>query len=100
MTMSIRFLFGVVLALVAVGMMSESQAADTSGPGYGPRYRQSYVPRRSRSYVYRQERGWTIFGYTFQPFVNHGEAYNFPGHYNNQTFWERVQSQPNYPVQY
>jgi hypothetical protein len=33
------------------------------------------------------------------PFKNES-TYNYPGHYNNQTFWERVQTQRNFPVQY
>ena len=97
--MSFRLLFSVIVALAAMGAACESQAADTSGPGYGKRYRQSYAPRGSY-YVYRRQPSWTIFGYPVRPFTFGSEAYNFPGHYNNQTFWERVQSQPNYPVQY
>ena len=33
------------------------------------------------------------------PFKNES-TYNYPGHLNNQTFWERVQTQRNFPVQY
>jgi hypothetical protein len=29
-----------------------------------------------------------------------GSTYNYPGYYNNQFFWERVQTQRNFPVQY
>ena len=57
--------------------------------GYPSEY-YGHRPVGGHSY-YWQHRAW--------PFVN-GAAYNYPGFYNNQTFWERVQTQANYPVQY
>jgi hypothetical protein len=46
-----------------------------------------------------------IGGYRYSPGPERnefksGSAYNYPGHYNNQSFWERVQTQRNFPVQY
>jgi hypothetical protein len=46
-----------------------------------------------------------IGGYRYGPVPErneflHGSAYNYPGYYNNQFFWERVQTQRNFPVQY
>ena len=46
-----------------------------------------------------------IGGYSYGPVPERneflkGSTYNYPGHYNNQFFWERVQTQRNFPVQY
>jgi len=103
-----RILLGAALALAVLGTTVQTEAAE-----YG--YRQSrahhhhYAPHSYGFYsfgypdeyyshrpvgghsYYWQHRAW--------PFVN-GAAYNYPGFYNNQTFWERVQTQANYPVQY
>jgi Foot protein 3 len=103
MTMVSRILLGAILALVTIGSSVESRAADAYGPGYRAkaRYNSSHAPRRyRRSYVYRGSTGWHLFGYQLEPFTFNGGAYNFPGNYNNHTFWERVQTQGNYPVQY
>jgi hypothetical protein len=103
-----RILLSAALALAVLGTTVQAQAAEY---GYHPRrahqryaqaprtygffsfgYPEYYVrgPVGGHSY-YWQHRAW--------PFVN-GAAYNYPGFYNNQTFWERVQTQANYPVQY
>jgi hypothetical protein len=46
-----------------------------------------------------------IGGYSYGPVPERneflkGSSYNYPGYYNNQFFWERVQTQRNFPVQY
>jgi len=103
-----RIILSAALALAVLGSM-QAEAADY---GYRHRRAQQYYDTAPRSYgffsygypseyytrrpvgghsYYWQHRAW--------PFVN-GAAYNYPGFYNNQTFWERVQTQANYPVQY
>jgi hypothetical protein len=97
-----RILLSAVLALAAVGSSVECRAEGTS-PGYRSKARQHYsrAPRRfRRSYAQRGGVGWQLFGYQLQPFTFNTGSYNFPGNYNNHTFWERVQTQGNYPVQY
>ncbi len=39
------------------------------------------------------------YWYQNDPFP-YNDANDYPGHYNNQTFWERVETQRNYPVGY
>ncbi len=105
-----RILLSAALALAVLGASVPSQAAEYvyhhrrvhNHAAYAPApwyygfysfgYPEGYVhhPVGGHSY-YWQHRAW--------PFVN-GAAYNYPGFYNNQTFWERVQTQANYPVQY
>ncbi len=105
-----RFLLSAALAFAVLGTSVSSEAAEYGYQhrrghhhSYAPApyyygffsfgYPEGYYPHGpvgGHSY-YWQHRAW--------PFVN-GAAYNFPGYYNNQTFWERVQTQANYPVQY
>jgi hypothetical protein len=81
------------LALAVAGTSIPAFAADTYGT-----YRRKYRIERS-PYSYGYPIGGHRFGWQHdgRPFTS---AYNFPGWYNNQTFWERVQTQGNYPVQY
>ncbi|HZV22124.1 MAG TPA: hypothetical protein VE986_11335 [Hyphomicrobiales bacterium] len=102
--MHLRLLFAAALALAAVASFSESRAADGYYPGYRSqpraRYYHSRIPRRHpRFYSYRETFIGRLFSRPERPFIGN-EAYNYPGFYNNQSFWERVQTQGNYPVQY
>ena len=105
----LRHILSAALALAVLGAAADAQAAD------GTRYRRAHhrqayaaAPNSYEFYsfgssgyygrrpvgghaYYWQHRSW--------PFVE-GAAYNYPGYYNNQSFWERVQTQANYPVQY
>ncbi len=103
-----RILLSAVLALAVLGTAAQAQAPEN---GYHHRRAHHYYAQAPHYYgffsfgypeyyghrpvgghsYYWQHRAW--------PFVN-GAAYNYPGFYNNQTFWERVQTQANYPVQY
>ncbi len=104
-----RLLLSAALALAVLGTTGASQAAE-----YGYNHRRGHhhyapAPRTygfySQPYVYGYYPHGPVGGHQYYwqhrawPFVN-GAAYNYPGYYNNQTFWERVQTQANYPVQY
>ena len=87
---------GAAVALALACASVSSHAAD---------YYQSKRSRYGRSYrLHREESfpfhiGGHLFGWQHdqRPFTS---AENYPGWYNNQTFWERVETQRNYPVQY
>jgi hypothetical protein len=96
-----RILFSAVLAFAAFATSVESFAADYR---HG---RQSYS-RYARSHEFylegygygRRRVGGHLFGWQLNPSIFGNAGYNYPGHYSNQSFWERVQTQANYPVQY
>jgi hypothetical protein len=100
--MGYRVLLCMVAAIAAFGWPVESQAADGGRPAYRSKsYRSAYRHHR----FYRNYDG--SYGYVggYRNFEENtpftfSSANNYPGHYNNQTFWERVQTQRNYPVQY
>jgi hypothetical protein len=100
--MSSRILLSAIIAFAVFGSSVESQARQYSR-GYRPkaRYNYSQVPHRyGRTYTFREGVGGHRYGDQLtSPFAS-GSSYNYPGHYNNQTFWERVQTQAGYPVQY
>ncbi len=103
-----RLLLSAALALAVLGVSAPTEASTyarhhhrayhhgyATGPHsyefYSYDYPSWYRPHVGGHSYYWQHRAW--------PFVN-GASYNYPGFYNNQTFWERVQTQANYPVQY
>ncbi len=99
--MNFRVLLSSVLAVAVLGLSAEGQAAEY-GSGYRPkvRYHHSRAPYRyRRSYAYRDGIGGQLFGYQHTPF-SYSTGNNYPGYQNNQSFWERVQTQGQYPVQY
>ena len=104
-----RLLLSAALGLAVLGVSVQSDAAQ-----YGYRHRKAhhhyYAPAPHSYGFYSFGYPWDYYhrpvgghSYYWQhrawPFIN-GAAYNYPGFYNNQTFWERVQTQANYPVQY
>jgi hypothetical protein len=95
--MGARAIIGAVLAFAAFGTSIESRAEGYSR-GYHRHKRYSHYrsPHRYRSYSIGV--GGRHFGYQEPPFVWTNNGYNYPGFYNNQTFWERVETQPEYPV--
>jgi hypothetical protein len=102
--MGFRLVLSTAAALLAIAALALESSAAEIGDGNGNR-----AARRGRFYTgqYGQYGGYygQIGGHRYgtvperNPFVN-GSAYSYPGYYNNQTFWERVQTQRNYPVQY
>lgn len=95
--MGARAILGAVLALAAFGTSIESRA-DEYSRGYHRHKRFSHY-RTHRFYsTYPYAVGGQRFGYQKPPFVWTNNGYNYPGYYNNQTFWERVETQPDYPV--
>ncbi len=105
-----RILLSAALALAVLGTATQVDAGEY---GYSPRrgHHHRYAPAPqsyeffsfgspSGQYAHRPVGGHAYYWqHRAWPFVN-GAAYNYPGYYNNQTFWERVQTQANYPVQY
>jgi hypothetical protein len=95
-----RVLFTALLAAAVVGTTVQSDAAPRRGQQ--PRSYQLYVAPQEPTLVER------FFGasaprWQYQrPFAWYNTSlYNYPGpHYNNTTFWERVNTQANFPVQY
>lgn len=104
-----RFLLSAALALAVIGASAAAEAAD--GARHHRRAPRQYAQAPysyeffsfggpSEHYVHRPVGGHSYYWqHRAWPFVE-GSAYNYPGHYNNQTFWERVQTQANFPVQY
>lgn len=105
-----RILLSAALAVAALGASVPSQAQQ-----YGYSHRRAHhhhyapAPRYYGFFSFDDPYGYysrgPVGGHQFAwqhrafPFFN-GSSYNYPGYYNNQTFWERVQTQRNYPVQY
>ncbi len=104
-----RILMCAALALAALGTSVQSQAAE-----YGYHHRRAhhngyaYAPRSYGFFSFGSPYGYyngPVGGHKYagqhNPFNFTGAvSYNYPGFYNNTTFWERVQTQRNYPVQY
>ncbi len=94
--MRFRLLICAIAALAAFGFSAESRADDASA---GYRAKSHHVTRhRHRLYGGRPVGGYRYW-YQNEPF-KFSDSNNYPGHYDNQSFWERVQTQRNYPVQY
>jgi hypothetical protein len=99
--MSSRILLSAILVFAVLGSSAESRA-DKYRSGYHPkaRYYHSRTPHRyRRTYTFREGVGGHLYGDQLTPF-SFSSGYNYPGFYNNQSFWERVQTQAGYPVQY
>ena len=104
--MGFRLVLSAAAVLRAVAAFAlESSAAETRK---GNRYKATHRPPVRFLYGgYGRYGGYygQIGGYRYGPVPERYEfqnesAYNYPGHYNNQTFWERVQTQRNFPLQY
>jgi hypothetical protein len=93
--MSSRLLIGAIAAFAAFAIAMESRA-DAGQEGYRAKPHHS---ARHRHRFYGRQVGGYRYWYQNTPF-SFSDSNNYPGHYNNQTFWERVQTQRNYPVQY
>jgi hypothetical protein len=93
--MSSRLLIGAIAALTAFGFSMESRA-DAAPEGYRAK---SHQAARHRHRFYGRQVGGYRYWYQNKPF-SFSDSNNYPGHYDNQSFWERVQTQRNYPVQY
>jgi hypothetical protein len=95
MMMRSRLLIGAIAAVAGFGF-----SLDCHAEGRAEGYRaKSHRITRHRHRFYGHHAGGHRFGHQNAPFT-FSDSNNYPGHYNNQTFWERVQTQRNYPVQY
>jgi len=90
-----RLLIGAIAAAVVFGLSAGSRA-DEHPEGYRAK---SHHATRYRHRFYGRHAGGYRYWYQNTPFTL-SDSYNYPGHYNNQSLWERVQTQRNYPVQY
>lgn len=91
--MSSRLLLGAAAILAAFAFPAVSQAADAGG-AHAKKHHGHHHHRYLRDRV-----GGHRYWYQNKsfPFNDQNSA---PGHYNNQEFWERVQTQRNYPLGY
>jgi hypothetical protein len=100
--MGFRLVFRTAAALLAVAAFTLQSSAAEMRKGNRSRAPVRFLYGGYGSYGgYYGQIGGHRYGpvperYEFQ----NGSAYSYPGHYNNQTFWERVQTQRNFPVQY
>ena len=94
--MRFRLLVVAVAVLAAFGFAAGSRAAD--GPA-GYRAKRHHHAGRYHRRAWRGYVGGHRYGDQHTPFT-FNDANNYPGHYNNQHFWERVETQRNYPVGY
>jgi hypothetical protein len=98
-----KLVLSAVLALAAFAMSTESFARDY-GRGYHHRKVHRLYSHGPCVGGHRCNPDWPQWGFMYGPyrvpFSYNALSYNYPGFYNNHTFWERVQTQANYPVQY
>ena len=94
--MKSRLLLSAILAFAVVGMSAESRASDHH-------WKARHASHARHFYRQYYSGGVWIGGYRnfYQRSpATYSDTYGYPGFYNLQTFWERVQTQRNYPVQY
>ncbi len=93
MIMGCRLVLSAAVLLAAFAFTVESQAADGSAPHSKWRHARHY------GYHHYGPVGGYRFWWQNAPFP-YNDQQDYPGHYNNQTFWERVETQRNFPVGY
>ena len=97
-----RILLSAILAFAAFAVTADAQAQN--GRRYHSRSQQLYLNGSPYWGYYRGNGWWWGQGWFSSPHYRapwyNSAGYNYPGFYNNHSFWERVQTQANYPVQY
>jgi hypothetical protein len=93
--MGSRLLISAIAALATFGF-SVASHAEEGAAGYRAK---SHHVTHHRHRFYGRQVGGHRYWFQHEPFAL-SDSNNYPGHYGNQTFWERVQTQRNYPVQY
>ncbi len=92
--MSSRLLLSAAAVLAAFAFPAASLAADAAG---------DHVKKQHGAHHYRHYCCDHVGGYRYwyqnKPWLFNDQE-SAPGHYNNQSFWERVETQRNYPVGY
>ncbi len=89
--MGSRLLLSAAAVLLAFALPAASRADDASGV---------HAKKHHYTHHYRQEGrmvGGHRYWYQTESFP-YNDQYSAPGHYNNQSFWDRVQTGSNYPV--
>jgi hypothetical protein len=96
--MGSRLLFSAIVSLAAFAMPVIARAdglpAEHHARHHGSHYHHHRLHGGYFGYIGGHKYGYTV------PMPPFNDSENYPGWYNNQTFWERVQTQRNYPVQY
>ena len=91
-----RFLLIAALALTACGGAVESRA-----DGYVRAHhtkKRFYSYRAPHSSFFPFGVGGHLFGWQNTPYIYHTQGYSNSPQFDNQTFWERVQTQSDYPI--
>lgn len=100
--MGSRLLFrAIAILLPLAGQALESAATESTKSSRHKIFLQRPPVRMCGGY-YGQIGGHRCLGgpHPYRYEFKNGSAYNYPGYYNNQYFWERVQTQGNYPIRY
>ncbi len=84
-------------ALVAAFAFPAASHADDAGAAHSKMHH--HGARHHHHYYCCQPVGGHRFWYQNSPWLFNDQE-SAPGHYNNQTFWERVETQRNYPIGY
>jgi hypothetical protein len=95
--MRLRLVLTAAAILAAFGVSAESRAADTAPAGHRAKAHHG-AHHGARHRAWRGVGGYR-YGYQNTPSIVTG-AENYPGYTNNQSLWERVETQRNYPVGY
>jgi hypothetical protein len=91
-----RFLLVAALALATCGGATESRAGGYIQTHHHKKRFHFYHEPRSSFFPFGI--GGHLFGGEDTPYIYH-TPYSYSPYFNNQTFWERVQTQPLDPVQ-
>jgi hypothetical protein len=94
--MSSRLFLSAAALLVAFAFPVKSHAAD--GVPAHSKWRHARHYHYDHGYFFGPP-GGSRFWWQTKPFP-YNDQNDYPGHYNNQTFWERVETQRNYPIGY
>jgi hypothetical protein len=90
--MGSRLLLSAAAVLLAFALPATSHAADTDTGAHAKKHHYTHHYDRDGKQV-----GGHRYWYQTESFP-YNDQYSAPGHYNNQSFWDRVQSGSNYPV--
>jgi hypothetical protein len=91
--MGSRLLLSAAAVLLAFALPATSHAADSDSGAHAKKHHYTHHYRSEGKHQIGGHRYW----YQTESFP-YNDQYSAPGHYNNQTFWDRVQSGSNYPV--
>ncbi len=103
--MKFQLVTSAILAFALTGISVECRANESTSVHSRHAHHHIYSHHRNYHsfYSYGYVNGRRVGGYRYwynpSP-ATWPDTYGYPGFYNLQTFWERVETQRNYPVQY